>query len=81
MKVAVPLRMSRLGPQPKSVAAPKRETPANPEVLQKANEIIKDRSADCKPRKVTGLLMKLIFKFYATTFDYRFLLRYLKNPM
>ncbi|EFX85516.1 hypothetical protein DAPPUDRAFT_98897 [Daphnia pulex] len=53
MKVAVPLsRMSRLGPQPKSAPAPKREPPANPEVLQKANEIIKDRSADCKPRKI-----------------------------
>lgn len=26
--------------------------PTDPEVLQKMNEIIKDRSADCKPRKV-----------------------------
>jgi hypothetical protein len=43
--------MSRLGPQPKA-APPKQEQPTNPEVLQKANEIIKDRSADCKPRKV-----------------------------
>jgi hypothetical protein len=47
--------MSRLGPQPKP-APTKKEQPANPEVLQKANEIIKDRSADCKPRKVRGLL-------------------------
>lgn len=50
-KVAVPLRMSRVGIQPPA-PAPKREAAADPEVLQKANEIIKDRSADCKPRKV-----------------------------
>ncbi|KAI9561394.1 hypothetical protein GHT06_012351 [Daphnia sinensis] len=49
--VAVPLRMSRIGIQPPA-PAPKREAAADPEVLQKANEIIKDRSADCKPRKI-----------------------------
>ncbi|XP_059350330.1 balbiani ring protein 3-like isoform X2 [Daphnia carinata] len=49
--VAVPLRMLRTGiPPPDSPR--KREATPKPEVLRKSNEIIRDRSAECKPRKI-----------------------------
>lgn len=48
--LAVAARSSRLGPA--ATPPPKKDSPTDPEVLQKANDIIKDKSADCKPRDV-----------------------------
>ena len=68
--VAAPVimsRNSRLGPEP-TTAPPKKDSSADPEVLQKANDIIKDRSADCKPRQVCTTMQTAAFFFTNTVF-------------
>lgn len=38
---------------------PKKDSPADAKALKNANEILKDKSADCKPRDVRKLYKKL----------------------
>lgn len=49
-EVIQPHRMARISPI--QIEAPQPDSLPDPEVLQKMNDIIKDRSAECKPRKV-----------------------------
>lgn len=44
--------MARINPSPIQIEVPQPDSIPDPEVLQKMNDIIKDRSAECKPRKV-----------------------------
>lgn len=73
-----PLKMSRISPPTTKKPASKASAPPDDKTLKSMNEILKDRSAECKPRKVSKLKRAGYLDAELLTLG-RYQLRYLKN--